>query len=63
MKPDYDEFHYSAIFDFQDSEPLMNHLQVRCVCPTIKFPPTVILQFGVCPANQSKEIVFEVQNK
>ncbi|KAM3144881.1 hypothetical protein pb186bvf_002886, partial [Paramecium bursaria] len=63
LRPDSDEFHYSAIFDFSDNEPLMNHLQVRCICPTIKFPGVQILNFGQCAANQIKDLIFDVENK
>ncbi|CAD8117028.1 unnamed protein product [Paramecium sonneborni] len=59
---DADQFQYSAIFDFYDDEPLMNHLSVNCVCPQIKFPPIQTLQFGQCGANLQKDLIFEIQN-
>ncbi|CAD8106047.1 unnamed protein product [Paramecium primaurelia] len=61
-KMESEKFDYSAIFDFNDDEPLMSHLSVNCICPQIKFPPTQTLQFGQCEANSTKDIVFEVQN-
>ena len=39
------------------------HLQAKCICPTIKFPPTPILQFGQCQANMEKQMLFQVSNK
>lgn len=65
IKAEVESFNYSAVFEFQNEEHdgLVVSLQSKCICPTIKFPASQIIQFGQCPVNAEKQILFQINNK
>ena len=60
---DEEEFFYTTIIQYDKSEEkTIVHMLGKGICPTIKFSK-MVFQFGECPLNQRRDILFTVENK
>ncbi|EGR27115.1 hypothetical protein IMG5_201370 [Ichthyophthirius multifiliis] len=64
MLPEVEDYAYSAVFQYENCnlQPTILHLTGRGICPTVKIEKSLI-QFGICPVNEYRDVQFYVQNK